>query len=477
MKIFVIGVGPLPFYCSPIPQNSISEGTWQMVYSLLHDGHQVRVATMEFGQREDPQVEYLKRPEEVSPNLEHQYYPEPLRDSSRKIARQVQIALAAFQPDAVVSAGSMIAAWVTTQLKHRLPLWYDIKGAFLPELQLRMDHPDAEAVFNTFAVYKHALLRGDRFSAVTERQAHMLMGELGMVGRLNPQTLRDELVTVKPTGIDPDSPKRLAKTGRIRGRLCTEDTFVLFSSGGFNTWQDTRMFFRTVEKVLQAEPQAEFVCIGGGIGGHVDGGYEAFRNWVGESPVRERFHLEGWVPQDQVIEYESEADLGINCDLEIPESRYGDRSRFLSWMARGVGVATTPLSQPSELLVEKGMAVGLPGGDSSGACEAILAAIRNPDAHRERIRKAEQFARTEWSFLETTKHLRAWAADPKRAGDNQSRFEKNEIDRQYELASYELSLDYLYFGEERQSGKKTWKRVHHELMKGWPWPDGRRLRG
>jgi len=237
------------------------------------------------------------------------------------------------------------------------------------------------------------------------------------------------------------------------------------------------MFFETVEKVLLAERRTVFVCIGGGIGGHFAGGYEAFQNWVSESSVRDRFHLEGWVPQDQVIEYESEADLGINCDLDIPESRYGDRSRFLSWMARGVGVATTPVSQPSEFLVTQGMAVGLKVGDSSGAAEAILTAIRDPQAHKQRTRKAEEFARIEWSFMETTKHLRAWAADPKRAGDNQVRFEKNEIDRQYELASYELSLDYLYNGEERRKGKKPWKRVYNELMKGWPWPDGRRLRG
>jgi len=474
MRLFVIGVGPLPFYRSPIPQNSISEGTWQIIQPLLEDGHKIRAVTMEFGQKENPHIEYIQQPHEVSPNLEHQYYPEPLRQSRKKISRQVQMSLSAFQPDAVFSAGSMIAAWVTTQLKHRLPLWYDLKGAFMPELQLRLQSPDAEDTFETCAIYKQVLLRGDRFSAVTERQAHTVMGELGMVGRLNPATLHETLVTVKPSGLSPDSPRRREGTGKIRGRLCDEKALVLFSSGGFNTWQDTQTFYQTIEKVLSANENACFVCIGGGIGGHFDKGYGSFKKWVEEGRVRDRCFLEGWVPQDRVIEYESEADVGINCDLEIPESRYGDRSRFLSWMARGVVVATTPVSQPSEFLVEKGLAIGLPTGDSDGAATAILRAVQDRDSLEKMRKEAEEFVRSEWSFGKTTKHLREWAARPVLAGDNRLWFEENRLGLHPHLASLELALDFLWHSDDRKEGKRSWRKVESVLYERWPWPDGRR---
>jgi len=476
-KIFVVGVGPLPFYKSRIPQNSISEGTWQVIQPLLEDGHQVRAVTLEFGQHGTPEIEYLQQPHEISPNFEHQYYEEPFRTNCVPIARQIQMALDAFGPDCVISAGSMIAAWASTLLKHRLPTWYDLKGGFMPELQLQVMKSDPQSVFEVFPVYKSMLLRGDRFSAVTQRQADMVYGELGMVGRLNSHTLHEPLVTVKPTGLPPKSPKRLEKTGRIRGKFCGENDVVLFSSGGFNAWQDTRMFFETIEGVLLAEPKSCFVCLGGAIGGnHHNQGFDMFKEWVSSSLAKDRMHLVGWVPQHEVIEYESEADIGINCDLDIPESWFGDRSRFLSWMARRVVVATTPVSQPSELLVREGKAIGLPLGDSKASVQAILQALGDREALNRMAEKAEEHARTTWSYRETTKHLRAWAANPVLAEDNRLWFEEKNLNFQPELGSLELALDRMFTWGERKDKTRDWKKIQKILMKRWPWPDGRRWR-
>lgn len=440
-----------------------------MIQPLLEEGHSVRAVTFEFGQRDQPIIQYLQKPHDVNENFEHLAFPEPNADTRALIAERVQQAMAAFNPHAIISAGSVIASWVTTHLQHRLPLWYDLKGAFIPELQLRMESPDALGTFETFTVYKQILLRGDRFSAVTEHQAHMLMGELGMAGRLNPATLNEHLVTVKPTGLDPMSPPRMSSSGRIRGRLCGPEDFVLFSSGGFNTWQDTHTFFEAIEKVLQARQDVVFVCIGGGIGGHHDHGYEFFQSRVAQSPWRSRMFLEGWVPQDQVVEYESEADLGLNFDLDVPESRYGDRSRFLSWMARQVAVATTPVSQPSAFLVQHGLALGLPLGDPEGAVQIILQAISQREQTRIIAQRAEQFARTQWSYHETTRHLREWAQRPCLAGDNQKWLFSNQPCLQQRLAFYELALDGIFTNLVREPNCETWKRIQAELHQRWPW--------
>ncbi|MCL4735186.1 MAG: hypothetical protein KJ050_09650 [Candidatus Omnitrophica bacterium] len=471
MRLFIIGIGPLPFYRSPRPATALSDGTWQVIQPLLEDGHSVRAVTFEFGQRGQPIIQYLHKPRDVNENFEHLAFPEPNADTRALIAEKVQQAMAAFNPHAIISAGSVIASWVTSHLRHRLPLWYDLKGAFIPELQLRMESPDARGTFETFTVYKQVLLRGDRFSAVTEHQAHMLMGELGMVGRLNPSTLHEHLVTVKPTGLDPGSPSRMPSSGRIRGRLCGPEDFVLFSSGGFNTWQDTRTFFETIERVLGADKNVVFVCIGGGIGGHHDQGYESFKTWVSQSPYRSRMFLEGWVPQDQVVEYESEADLGVNFDLDVPESRYGDRSRFLSWMARRVGIATTPVSQPSAQLIREELAIGLPLGDSEGAAKVILDAAAQPGKVRAMAEHAEQFARTRWSYRETTRHLREWAQHPCLAGDNQKWLFSNDPCLQQRLAFHELALDGIFTNLVRQPECEVWKKVQEGLHQRWPWSE------
>jgi glycosyltransferase involved in cell wall biosynthesis len=235
------------------------------------------------------------------------------------------------------------------------------------------------------------------------------------------------------------------------------------------------MFFEVVEGVLKAEPQCCFVCLGGAIGGqHHNEGFEGFKQWTSESPVRDRIHLVGWVPQDEVIEYESEADIGINCDLDIPESWFGDRSRLLSWMARRVVVATTPVSQPSEELVRQGKAVGLPTGDPMGAVGVLLDLMKDKEKLNRIATAAEDHVRTQWSYRETTKALREWAANPVLAGDNRVWFENKEFDFQKELGSLELALDQMFTWGERKDQTRDWKRIHKILLERWPWPDGRR---
>ncbi|MCB9784802.1 MAG: glycosyltransferase [Candidatus Omnitrophica bacterium] len=237
------------------------------------------------------------------------------------------------------------------------------------------------------------------------------------------------------------------------------------------------MFFETIEGVLQAEPKSCFICLGGAIGGdHYNEGFEKFKKWISESPAKDRMHLVGWVPQNEVVEYESEADIGINCDLDIPESWFGDRSRFLSWMARRIVVATTPVSQPSEDLAREGKAIGLPTGDSKGAVQAILEAIRNRGRLTQIAEAAEEHARTVWSYRETTKHLREWAANPVLAEDNRRWFEEGNLDFQHELGSLELALDQMFTWGERKDETKDWRKIEKLLRQRWAWPDGRKWR-
>ena len=54
MRLFIIGIGPLPFFRSPRPATALSDGTWQVIQPLLEDGHSVRAVTFEFGQRGQP---------------------------------------------------------------------------------------------------------------------------------------------------------------------------------------------------------------------------------------------------------------------------------------------------------------------------------------------------------------------------------------------------------------------------------------
>jgi hypothetical protein len=124
--------------------------------------------------------------------------------------------------------------------------------------------------------------------------------------------------------------------------------------------------------------------------------------------------------------------------------------------------------------VDKGLALGLPTDDPSGAAARILQAIENRSSITTMAQGAEDFVRSEWTYRETTRHLREWALHPTLASDNRRWFFEDQLSLQAELGSLELALDYTFTGPERRTGNGYWWALRSLLAQRWPWPDGRK---
>ena len=64
----------------------------------------------------------------------------------------------------------------------------------------------------------------------------------------------------------------------IRGGLIPDDAFVIFYSGGYNTWTDVETLFAALDQLMADYPQMYFVSTGGKIEGHDDLTYSRFIN-------------------------------------------------------------------------------------------------------------------------------------------------------------------------------------------------------
>lgn len=324
-------------------------------------------------------------------------------------------------PDAVVALTD-VGALSVTRTEFAGPLHVDYFGHPMAERQqLAAVHGNDEALHGQWLDVLPVLLRADRFSACSNDQRLALIGELGAAGRLNAATDRYPFVEIVPPTLSFTEPLVAANRAILREKGIPDGARTILSSGGYNTWMDPETLFRGIEEALRRDPRLHFVSTGGAIEGHVEVVYTRFVELVEKSPLRERFHLLGWVPHTELTDLMLGADVGVNCDFATYEGELGCRNRLYGWLWAGMRVVTTVSSEPTRRLVEQGWAREVAAGDWLGLGAALVeeASKGRPGDLAERQARL----RAQWAPERFFGAFTEWVRKPTRAPDRRERDE------------------------------------------------------
>ncbi len=260
------------------------------------------------------------------------------------------------------------------------------------------------------------LERGDAFAAVSGRQHHAVIGQLGFFGRLNRATQGLELVHTVPCAL-------WQGPGSVAGRSAeppadvAADDFVVLWSGGFNTWCDVDTLFQALEQAMAVNPAIRFVSTGGEIAGHDEDSYRRFIALVEASELRSRFVLKGRLPAAEADRYLARADLGVVTERPVYERFLGSSARMVNWLGRGLPFVCAEVSELGTTLAAGGFALTYAPGDAGALARRIVAAAADPDRLRRLGERGRKFARRQYSFERTTRPLREWVERAERLPD------------------------------------------------------------
>ncbi|NQU44578.1 glycosyltransferase [bacterium] len=423
-KILVVGLGPL---CEKGVRSLGAQclRTWSFAETLLKDGHTVRLVTCPMaGDPHDPENNRPALVRHIHDGVEYQAFTNSDFDFIHRTLAQVA---RSFAPDAIVGV-SNLPAWVAARLPLTAPLWADLYGYQMVEKQGQAARIDNDKVL-VEAWRKEAIVarRADKLSAVSLPQFNALHGELAAVGRLNQHTFRYTFVHHLPATYFPVfAEESVAETPpRLRGKTVPEDAFILLWSGGYNYWTDPDFLFRFVEKALAGDRRIHYVSTGGAVEGYNTRTYDRFRELIQNSPYRERYHLLGWLPAEEIPAIYREADLALNVDEPNYETLFGARTRLNNLMAAGVPVLTTFGSEISHRIKEAGCGLVCPPDDEDAMAEAVLTAALEPGRLKDLAIKARAYAREEWSPGKVLAPLRQWARKPLLAPDNMAKLREH----------------------------------------------------
>lgn len=422
-RVMILGTGPLPLY-----ENNrlyaFGVRTWHFARSVLEAGHETKLITFEFGKHESiapqgscPRVQIGET--KVPERLNHVPLPEPNAENFPSLAKALDELIDLFQPDAVVTAGSTLPARVAVHCKYQGPLWLDLFGDTMSEVQAKLAFAPAAEIDFFLRLQMGLLIRGDIFSAVSENQKDAVIGQLSMAGRLVGSTRNYELVHVIPVASDEREPPADTTDAPkcLRGEKVPPDAFIVLWSGGFNTWADIETLFKGLEKAMEDNPKIYFAASGGAISGHHETGFEHFQDLVARSCFKDHFIVLGWLPNESIPALYKEADVGINVDLDIYESRLGSRCRLVNWMKSGLPCITTETTELSRIMKRNGLGFVVPPGDEQALTKQILQLAEHPEPLEKVAAKAREYTLNEFSFEATVQPLLKWLDNPSRSPD------------------------------------------------------------
>jgi len=321
-----------------------------------------------------------------------------------------------FHPDCIVGVNTHPCS-IISQLNLPAPFWADLNGAAMAEAQAKASlYDDNSYVYHFFNMEKKIIPKADIFSTVSEAQGFFLIGELGICGRLTKETMGYRFVKVVPNSIVGEEFTHTKNI--IKGVLTPKTSFVVLYSGGYNTWTDVKTMFYGLEKAMSVNPNLEFVSTGGQIDGHDEFTYNHFRKLIKNSKFKNRFHLCGWVPSEDLPNYYLESDLGINSDKYCYEALLGARTRALDWIKAGLPFISTPLSEVTQYLIQKELAYSFEQGDMDSLAKSLNLIINNKDDLELKKKNLKEIMNNEFISKFTLSEFKNWIQDPKFSPDH-----------------------------------------------------------
>ena len=312
-------------------------------------------------------------------------------------------------PRALVGA-STFPSFLLAQTAHPAPLWVDLNGDPLAEGQaLSLRTGDDFAIERQWWMLSSCLRRGDHFSAVSERQRHALLGQLGAAGRLSGGTAAHPWVDVVPLSCPLDAPEIAPPDGPLQ---------FLFS-GSLNSWCDDQLLLRAFALALRSAPEIVLHWTGAPIPG-MEASWRAVEEAARSRELAGKLHLHGKIPSDELSRIEALCTVGVVPELELVERRLGGQNRALRWLARGLALITTTQCELASELAEHGLASVYPAGEADALAARLVELANDRTRARELGRRAREWVRRNYSIEATTAPLREWASVPVAAPDRAS---------------------------------------------------------
>jgi glycosyltransferase involved in cell wall biosynthesis len=389
-RVLLVGVRPLPGEAGPRGLSFPGHRTDQLAAAVQDAGLRLETVLLD----EEPETPLAAA---HGTGTAHALAAETFR-----AGRELQRIHDAVRPDAVVSAGGYHAVRVASQLATGSPRYLDLAGDLAAEGQLRAAQAGDAVLHDYLSVLVRALLSGDRFSVVGPSQRLVVLGQLGLLGRLT--AAGDDLVDVLPLSArGPEDAPALPAAAGLR---------VLWS-GGYNAWMDVPTLFGGLERAMARCDGIELVATGGPIPGHDEDSHGRFWSLARASAFAARFHDHGRLPRRAALEVLAGAHVVLAISAPSLEAETGSRQRLVEALAHGRPAVATRLGDLARDIEAAEAGLTVPPGDPDALAEVLVRLAADRAWREAAAARARRLWEARFTPREANAPLRAWLDRPR----------------------------------------------------------------
>ncbi|MAE70302.1 MAG: hypothetical protein CME06_07505 [Gemmatimonadetes bacterium] len=282
-------------------------------------------------------------------------------------------------------------------------------------------HFDAEQAFY-YAGKIHDLARalreGDLFLCAGGRQRLFYLGMLQLLGRINPETIReiDRLIRIVPLAAPEGEPA--AGPPLIRGVHCSDDAPIVLWSSGIYPYLDAEIVLDAFLRLRAELPAAQLLFVGADnpTAPEMREGYRALRSRV-ENESIQGIHFHPWQPYEERGRIYHEVDVAVALSPPHLETELCFRHRIVDLLWGGVPVVVAGGNDLGEWTAREGAARIL-GEFDAGALARLLSEILSDRDKRDAMsRSARAMAEGPLSWERIVGPVDEFCRDPRPAPD------------------------------------------------------------
>jgi glycosyltransferase involved in cell wall biosynthesis len=266
---------------------------------------------------------------------------------------------------------------------------------------------------------------GDFFICASEKQRDYWLGQLTVLGRINPYTYDDDrtlrrLIDVVPFGLPGEPPQHTRQVLKgVHPAIAASDKVIVWN-GGLWDWFDTSTLIQSMARIAQQRTDVKLFFMGIQRPGTTVAQDRVVSETVGlaqQLGLRDRFvFFNDWVPYQERQNYLLESDIGVSLHLDHVESRLSFRSRFLDFVWAGLPVVVTQGDVTSDWVTAHRLGQVVPPGDVDALTHALLDLVNTPDLRQTCAARFERVAAAyRWEVV--ARPLIDFCAQPRLAAD------------------------------------------------------------